>query len=318
MTTRRKRARPLRFTASAPGSLMLLGEHAVLRGHRALVCAVNRRIHVTLTPRRDRVIRIVSSLGRHETTVERVREAAPFRFVTAAIALRRRQPPSGFDLRVRSEFSHKVGLGSSAAVTVATHAALAAWLDGRIAPRKLLTDSVRVIRAVQGLGSGADVAASVYGGVVLYRAKPLGVWPVRAACPLTVIYSGSKRPTPEVVRLVDRARKRRPRLFDDAFALMGRSAVSAARALQHGDLRTVGELLNLNQGLMAAIGVSNPKLAGIVHALRSDPAILGSKISGSGLGDCVIGLGRARRRRWPYALVPAAVSPTGVRVEGGR
>lgn len=299
------------YTASAPGSLMLLGEHAVLRGHWALVCAVNRRIHVTLRPRKDRVIRIVSSLGRHETTVARVREEPPFRFVTAAVARRRGDLPSGFDLRIRSEFSHTVGLGSSAAVTVATNAVLADWLDGRVAPRRLLQESVRVIREVQGLGSGADVAASVCGGVVLYRAKPLAVRPVKASVPLTVIYSGSKRPTPEVVRLVERARRRRRKLFDDAFALMGRSAVSAAGALDHGDLQTAGELLNLNQGLMAAIGVSNLKLSRIVYALRSDPGILGSKISGSGLGDCVIGLGHSRRRRWPWPQIRLRLSPRG-------
>ena len=51
------------ITTSAPGSLMLLGEHAVLEGSRALVCAINRRITVELRVRSDRVVKIVSELG---------------------------------------------------------------------------------------------------------------------------------------------------------------------------------------------------------------------------------------------------------------
>jgi len=129
---------------------------------------------------------------------------------------------------------------------------------------------------------------------------------------LTVIYSGHKRPTVEVVRLVDAARAAHPAIFDAIFSLMGRSAQAAAAAIPRGDWKTVGEWMNVNQGLMDAIGVSNAKLAEIVYALREDRGILGSKISGSGLGDCVIGLGRARRTEWPQPVLPVEIAAAGV------
>jgi mevalonate kinase len=292
---------------------MLLGEHAVLHGQPALVCAVSRRILVTLRPRKDRTIRMVSALGRHTTFADKIKPSQNFRFVIAAIRRFAKKLPSGFDLRIASEFSHQIGLGSSAAVTVATLAVLSRWLNGSFSQRKLLLDGVSVIRETQGLGSGADVAASVYGGIVLYRANPIQAKKLNASCPLTVIYSGSKMPTVEVVRLVERSRKASPVVYGAIFRMMGQSSRQAAAAIRRKNWKDVGAIMNLNQLLMAAIGVSNGKLAAIVRLLLRDPAILGAKISGSGLGDCVIGLGKAKRTRWPYESLPVTISPQGIK-----
>ena len=299
------------FKASAPGSLMLLGEHAVLHGQPALVCAVDRRIHVTLTPRSDRTIRIASALGRYSTSIDRIKPSRDFRFVIAAIRRVAKKLTTGFDLRIDSEFSHKIGFGSSAAVTVATLAVLSKWLNGSVSPRKLLLDGVAVIRETQGLGSGADVAASVHGGIVLYRAKPIQARKLNASHPLTVIYSGSKMPTVEVVTLVERSRKASPVVYGAIFRMMGQSALQAAAAIRRKNWKDVGAIMSLNQLLMAAIGVSNGKLAAIVRLLLLDPAVLGAKISGSGLGDCVIGLGKSRRAKWPYEALPVMISRQG-------
>jgi mevalonate kinase len=301
------------FKASAPGSLMLLGEHAVLHGQPALVGAVNRRIQVILTPRKDRTIRIVSTLGRHTTSVDKIKPSKNFRFVIAAIQRVAKKLPTGFDLRIDSEFSHRIGLGSSAAVTVAVLAVLSKWLGGSFNQRKLLLDSVSVIRETQGLGSGADVAASVYGGIMQYRAKPIRATKLNSSYPLTVIYSGSKMPTVEVVRRVERSRKASPVVYDAIFRMMGQSSRQAATAIRRKNWKDVGTIMNLNQLLMAAIGVSNGKLAAIVRLLLADPAILGAKISGSGLGDCVIGLGKAKRAKWPFSALPVTISSQGVK-----
>ena len=292
---------------------MLLGEHAVLHGQPALVCAVDRRIHVTLTPRRDRAIRISSALGRHSTSLDNIKPSRNFRFVIAAVQRFAKRIPSGFDLHIVSEFSHQVGLGSSAAVTVATLAVLSKWLKGSFNQRTLLLDGVSVIRETQGLGSGADVAASVYGGIVLYRAEPIQAIKLNASYPLTVIYSGSKMPTVEVVRLVERSRKANPVVYGAIFKMMGQSSRQAAAAIRRRNWKDVGAIMNLNQLLMAAIGVSNGKLAAIVRLLLADPRILGAKISGSGLGDCVIGLGKTERKKWPYEALPVMISSQGTK-----
>jgi len=303
---------PASYKASAPGSLMLFGEHAVLHGRRALVCAINRRIHVTLTPRADRLIRIDSNLGRHETTLDELATAPAFRFVLAALSRRREGLPAGCDLLIESEFSHQMGFGSSAAVTVATLAALDRWRYGRVDPAALLRDGAQVIRVVQGVGSGADVAASALGGVVLYRADPAEARGIGGALPLTVVYSGSKRPTVEVIQLVAESRRAFPELFEAIFDLQDRVTGQAAAALEQQNWPALGRLMNFSQGLLDALGVNNAVLSEIIYALRAETGIHGAKISGSGLGDCVIGVGRCARTAWPYPLQPVAVTPEGV------
>lgn len=302
-------------TASAPGSLMLLGEHAVLHGKKALACAVNRHIRVRLTLREDREVAVRSALGHAAFSLDRLEPRPPFQFALAAVARRKDQLSHGFDLAIESDFSHEVGLGSSASVTVAVSAALSALLGEPLNPQRVFEDSLHVVREVQGLGSGADVAASTFGGVVAYRATPTEIQKLDGTHPLTVVYSGSKRSTVEVVRLVDEARAAQPELFNAIFNLMGASAEKAAEAIRQKDWKTVGSLLNINQGLMEALGVGSGPLAEIVYALRADPAVLGAKISGSGLGDCAIGLGKAGRRDWPYTVIEADMAEGGVRVE---
>ena len=101
---------------SAPGSLMLTGEHAVLHGSPAATCAVDKRIYLTLTPRTDRKVHIESPLGSLDTTLDNLPQQGQFTFIIEAI--RQVRLNTGIDIKTESEFSSTVGLGSSAAVTV--------------------------------------------------------------------------------------------------------------------------------------------------------------------------------------------------------
>lgn len=298
------------ITASAPGSLMLLGEHAVLHGRRALVASVNQRITVTLTPRTDRQLEIKSALGEHCTALDNPVEHPRFRFILGAVASLP-APAMGLTLAVRADFSDQIGFGSSAAVTVATLAVVRRLAGLATDPATLLREARAVIRSVQGRGSGADVAASVYGGLVLYRADPLEVEPLPATPPMTAVYSGSKLPTPEVIRIVEERRARDPERFALLFDLMDRCSGEAAAAARAGRWAEVGALLDIGQGVMEAMDLSNPALDAIIQALRADPGIRGAKISGSGLGDCALGLGRTGPA-FPFPVLPVTPADRGL------
>ena len=304
--------------ASAPGSLMLMGEHAVLRGQPAIVCAISKRMKIKLTPRDDGEIVLHSALGEHETTLKELAPSDSFRFVLGAIRANREGLEQGFELDIKSEMSHQMGLGSSAAVTVATLAALVGAQGRTPDPRLLLEQGAQVIRKVQGgVGSGADVAASTYGGCLRFYADPQEVVKLPTSPQLTVLYSGSKMPTPEVIAVVAEKRKKQPEVFAKLDTMIGELVKRAFEAAAHDDWAAMGELMNVNQGLMDALGVNNAKLAELVFALRADPKIHGSKISGSGLGDCVVGLGKAMRTDWGVPALAVKVDPDGARVEAG-
>jgi phosphomevalonate kinase len=222
----------MHVTASAPGKLVLLGEYAVLEGAPALVLAVNRRAHVTLAPIAGDAWEIASpTLGAQARLQLRdgratLGDAAPAELQWIA-ALLSRFPQAGrlpaCRIELDSDAFHvdhagtpaKLGLGSSAALTVALLGALHAHTN--LAP-PTLREAVAAHRAIQhGRGSGIDVAASFTGGLSQFRSNgddlrvtPLE-WPggLHWGC----VYSGRPASTGAMLAAVAGWRAREPAAF---------------------------------------------------------------------------------------------------------
>jgi len=152
---------------------------------------------------------------------------------------------------------------------------------------ELFARSLATIHRVQGRGSGADVAASVFGGVIAYRADPLEIQNVgqasRLPFPLTAVYSGSKMKTVDVIRHLEEKRALNAAYFEKIFDRMDASVGEVIE-----DFPTLGKKLIENQFLMEEMGLCNAALAEIIQKFQS--LEVPAKISGSGLGDCAIGL----------------------------
>lgn len=301
----------MQLKATAPGSLMLLGEYAVLYGKPALLCAVDKRISVTLTPRLDKKIEIYSvNHGHFSTSIADVQITKPFQFVLGAIKQYSNQFKQGFNLHIETEFSDKVGFGSSAAVTVATLAVIASWLDKNISLITLVRHGRQVIRDVQGVGSGADIAASVYGGIISYSAQPLRVEKFNITHPISALYSGFKTPTVDAIHHVQRYFAAYPNLFRDICHCIGECAAEGIDFVRKADWKKLADIMNTQQGLLESLGVSLPLLRELIDELRKQN-IAGAKISGSGLGDCVIGLG-VLPEQYTIANQPPGIHPISV------
>lgn len=290
------------FEVSVPGSVMLMGEHAVLHGYPSIVAAINRRITATLMPRADKVIHIdADDFGETKLVMDPVvklrddgEKNKKFRYVIVAIQQFQNNIPSGFDLRIKTNFSDKLGLGSSAAVTVATLAVLQKWISQKIDLAKIHELGVKVVHAVQqGLGSGADIAASVYGGVVLYRIQPVQIEKIDAIPKITLIYTGYKTPTVEVIKRVNASAENAPDYFENLYRLVGDLVLEGVECFKQQDWRKLGELFLRHFDVQRALGVSDAEIEKIIAKLNKMPQIYGAKISGSGLGDCVVALGKA-------------------------
>lgn len=303
-----------KIEVTAPGSIMLMGEHAVLFGEPALACAVDARLAVELRPRDDRQVLIDSALGHYHGSLDALTPMPALAFVLAVIERYRAQLTHGFELVIRSGFSHTVGLGSSAAVTAAATAALACYAGAETDARALFDNALAAVHQVQqGRGSGTDLAASIHGGVIAYRLQPRELRPLPGCPPLALYYSGYKLKTPEVLARVEQRARHQPQLYRSLYRLMGQTTRAAEQALQAQDWPALGELMNVYQGLMDALGVCDATLAEMVYRLREEPAVHGSKISGSGLGDCVLALGQvASVPRWQP--IPVSVAATGVEI----
>jgi mevalonate kinase len=309
------------YKASAPGRVSLLGEHAVLYDYPTLVVAVNQRLSVTLTPRADRRIVIHSALGAYESDLTQIEIAKPFQFILTAIKQWQTHFKMGATFTIEADFTDQMGLGSSAAATVATLSVLNAWLNLNNSNEKLIEIGIDIIRAVQGLGSGADIAASVSGGVIYFKKNPLLIEPLSFSHPLTVIYTGSKTPTVDVVQAVNHAFKNKSAQFKKIIQNIGEGALEGKQAIDQSDWKRVGQLMDQQQECMQQLGVSTPLMTTLIQLVRKEPAVLGVKISGAGLGDCIIALGSMEDtilmpyQKYGVKKIPLTIETRGVSCE---
>ena len=305
--------RPL--IVSAPGSLMLLGEHAVLHGHPCLVAAIDRRVRVSIAPRNDGMVTIASALGDYEGDRDDLPDHPSFRFAIGALRHIPDALPGGLDALIEADMPPTIGFGTSAAVTAAMVAALYTSTHGRLSLPEIFTHARSVIQQVQGRGSGADAAASVMGGIVHYQ---MGHDPGvinKDIHPITALYCGYKTPTPAVIERVTNAWAGRDESRDRIYDAMSDTVESARTALTASNAPAFGNALNRGQELMAELGVSTPELDQCVELLRGQPAISGAKISGSGLGDCAVGWGKAKPSFSSFEQFDIVTSREGIRIE---
>lgn len=272
---------------SAPGSLMICGEHAVVYGAAAIVYAVSERAHIYLKPLSEKKLVIHSALGHYESALDVLKAHPNLRFVIEAV--RQNSPNVGIELTIESEINPTLGFASSAAVTVATIKALLTLNNQSHNTLALHEVAHRVILAVQKRGSGADVAAAVAGGMIAYRPSlenkilKLPLPPLS----LSVRYAGYKTPTAEVLEKIAKAMNIRPQYYQriyDEMAVVSQSAIDAA--IQQ-DWMTFYAQLNHYQHLMDNLGVCDATQTSHLSQALAGNAVT-AKISGSGLGDCII------------------------------
>lgn len=283
---------------SAPGKLMLLGEHAVLSGGQSIVAAINRRLNVYVKARHDNKIVIKSSQANHVMSINNINTHAELKLLCSIISLFAKDFKLGFDITIVSEFSAELGLGSSAAVCVAGFAAIYKFVYGRAASQREIFNAVLPVCRT----SGADVAASVHGGLIAYRAQPLQISVMPITINLEAVYSGSKDKTENVVSDVKLMQRDYPELYESYFGAINTIVEKAVIALLDHDLNTFAACVQGNQDIMEKMNLSSVNLDAIYKILSSISEIYAVKISGSGRGDCMWGLGKLK----PDSLISLA------------
>lgn len=264
----------------APGKVLLVGEYAVLDGAPAIVAAVDRGVACLAVPGDALAVRTPDGDDR---------------FARAALAAV--HAPAGtytFEPWNPVSATTKVGLGGSAAATVA--AVLAGHRLGGREPDadEVFAVSAAVHRRVQGSGSGVDVAASTYGGVLWFEGGR-----VRASAPVlpSVVFTGRSAATgPRVERyLAWEAR--------EAFVAGSRAVAEAFEADPVEALRQAGRLLAA-MAAEAGIGWATPESDLLVALAEAHGGA--AKPSGAGGGDVVVALFREAERQRSYEAAATA------------
>lgn len=288
-------------TVSAPGKLMLFGEHAVVYNRPCLVTAVNQRMKATVELTNEPIFHLdapdvqvanykksMSELGTGDIPKgAKFVEIAVKNFTLARTNLVRL---GGIKVTTASEFSSQFGFGSSSASTVCVIKALSELTKQKLSNKQIFDLSYKTILDIQGKGSGFDVAAAVFGGTLYFVIGGKTITPLKInRLPLIVGYSGIKVDTVTLINEVLKKAEKYPQVIDSIYSQIGFIVNLAKKALLRGDLETVGELMNINEGYLSALGVEGKKLADMIYAAREAGA-WGAKLSGAGIGDCMIAL----------------------------
>jgi phosphomevalonate kinase len=299
----------MKLRASAPGKVVLLGEYAVLEGAPALVMAVDRRAAVEIQPSDqpgflidapevcEQTVRCAFDAANGLYWLEGEPFAARFGLVTGLLRglIARGSIPATLRCRLRLDTSAffrnqggaaaKLGLGSSAALTVALAAALHAYANGGALPARALwlRELLQLHRDFQGgRGSGIDVAASLYGGTLCYQLHPADlcdasvqpvVWP--AVLQRLMVWSGQSASTADFLARLAQWRSAEPQLsaplIQELCSLACRGAAATAAGATAQLLETVLEFgVSLQKlGEAAKIHIFTPehlRIRGIVEA----------------------------------------------------
>lgn len=284
---------------SAPGKLMLFGEHAVVYGYPCIVTAVDQRIRVLIEVNEDKKLRIEApdvGLTDYSLEISGLNEKQDLPkgawFVVTAINnfFKRFNVRSGLKVRTRSDFSSEFGFGSSSAVTVAVIKGLSELFGVKMEGRDLFDLSYKTVLDVQGVGSGFDLAAAIWGGTLWFVGGGKTIIPLKTEeLPIVVGYTGIKADTPTLIKQVTEKQKIYPEITTKIFEAISLIVQEAKDVLERGDWIQLGELMNLNQGLLDALGVNTKELSSLICACREVGAF-GAKLSGAGGGDCMIAL----------------------------
>lgn len=280
--------------ASAPGKIILFGEHAVVYGQPALAVPVNQ-VHADAevsTLHRAGIWINAPDIRLHAEHSRLALDdalAAVIQYVIAKIPNFDRQK-RGFELKVTSTIPLASGLGSGAAVSVAIIRALSAHLGQPFTDEQVNEIAYEVEKIHHGTPSGIDNTVVTYGKPIFFiKGQPIELLCV--AKPFTIIIGDTGIPAPTKASVAD-VRKRwqqDQRKMELLFGVAGSLAEVARQSIEGGHPERLGALMNENQRVLAEMGVSSPELDKLVAASLKAGAT-GAKLSGGGRGGNMIAL----------------------------
>ena len=280
----------MNISVKAPGSLMIFGEHSVIHGETAIVAAIDQYIEVSVAENNQQQLCITSDrFPSYTAPMHALSHNKPYTFIIDAVKKYRPYLTHGLNVAVKSDFSPQIGLGSSAAVVSCILGALMRITKGTIAKSALFAEGLSIIRKQHPLASGSDLAASIHGNVIHFDPNNHHSKTLAKDLPLVVVYSGSKALTHDCVAMVNARFANNPDGLKRICYVAGRITEEAAGDIVRGDYRSLGGWMNVFDALIyKSFDLQTPVLCNILRVLRTATVIYGAKISGAGMGDCVV------------------------------
>jgi mevalonate kinase len=279
-------------SASAPGKIILFGEHAVVYGRPALAVPVSQ-IRATVeveASSRPGVWIEAPDVGLASELAQLASDqplAAAVRGVFSALGI---ASFPAIQIRISSSIPVASGLGSGAAVSVALIRALSAHLGQPLSDEQVSALAFEIEKLHHGTPSGIDNTVVTYARPVYFvKGQPPETFKVGAPFTVVIGDTGVAASTKAAVSDVRSLWQTAPGRWEDVFDQVGEIARQARAAIESGDVSALGPLMDANQVLLQRMSVSSPELERLLSAARAAGA-QGAKLSGGGRGGNMIAL----------------------------
>ena len=280
----------MKSIASAPGKVILFGEHFVVYGVKAILCSINKRVTVTAEKTSERKISINSKIGKLELEPDKpISEInsplKPFYYLANKSI---ENKDTGIHIQIDSEIPLGAGLGSSSACCVAGAAAIFK-LFGNISKEEILELAIEAERTIFENTSGADCTVCTYGGIMEYD-KNNGFKKIEHEpnFQLVIINSNIEHSTQSMVSKVKEFENKNKEEFSKLSNLESKLVEDVLKLVKENKIQEIGQKMNQNQEYLEKIGISNKELTKMIKI--GQESSFGAKITGSGGGGCIFAL----------------------------
>ena len=283
------------LSATAPGKIILFGEHAVVYSRPAIAIPISNlkaRAMIKPSPRGKPGAILIQApgIGLESELADLPADhpiAAAINWVCKEVGI---ASPPACQLRITSDIPIEAGLGSGAAVSVAIIRVFSGFLGHPLAEERISALAYEVEKIHHGTPSGIDNTVITYQQPIYFiRDLPIELLHPRGKFTFVIGDTGIPSPTATTVGDVRTGWKSNPDEYEAIFDSIGELVVQARTALEKNDPVTLGAIMNENQAWLENINVSSPALEHLIEAAHKAGA-MGAKLSGGGRGGNMIAL----------------------------
>jgi mevalonate kinase len=275
------------------GKVILFGEHFVVHGVAGIVSATDATTDAEVKKiTKGLVINDERTGSKGYAEEKKLQQIESIERMLKAMGM---APNTPMSIWIGGNLPGFSGLGASAASSVAIARAISEEFNLKLSNEKINEVSYEAEKAYAGNPSGIDNTAATYGGLMWFKKNMTGgpdyVERLRIPKPVEIIIAstGKVANTKAMVEGVANRKKQNPQKYDPLFQRAAELALEGRRALETGDLKKAGALMNENHTILQGIEVSSKELDMLVNLARKLGAY-GAKLTGGGGGGCMTAL----------------------------
>jgi mevalonate kinase len=288
--------------ARAPGKCILFGEHAVVYGYPAIAMAISQKSTCIIEELNESKIELVLENFNQTFEFRNLNDLlknlpSQFKQINRMFKIMNKRfntQINNIKLTISSNLIPSSGLGSSASISVALVMAFNIYYNLKLEKEEISKIAYELEKIVHGTPSGIDNTICTFGNIIFFQENEFHYIQVPDDFKILITYTNMEHDTKLAIEQLRGFKKEMSSFCHYIFEQIGFYTEIAELELTSGNLSKIGCLMNINQKLLAVLNLSNNAISEIVDIATKNGAY-GSKLTGAGLGGCVISLGNERK-----------------------